>query len=341
MIKVSVIVPVYKVPLKYLRACLDSLAAQTLQECEFIVVSDGAPEAECAICAEYAGKDSRLKFFRREHAGVSATRNYGIEQAQGEYISFVDADDIIKKETLETLYFHASQWDSDVISTNYGTTNKSHVFIPFNKKNISNFNRTNLDIVFKEFINEKNNSLPRGPCGKLYKRNFLYQNNIRFLEYIEIGEDIIFNFNVFSKAKILSYLPNELYQYRNNAFSTTRKYETKAFKKYLTPLVILNDLVGNKYSVELANETLQSFYGCLMKIYQANLGKDLLLEELHFLQKETQSKTFIKLIQASNIHFNDIQRNIEIFLMKKGFSIFFHLRILKFKIFHHYFSRFQ
>ena len=82
MIKVSVIVPVYKVPLKYLRACLDSLTAQTLQECEFIVVSDGAPEAECAICAEYAGKDSRLKFFRREHAGVSATRNYGIEKAQ-------------------------------------------------------------------------------------------------------------------------------------------------------------------------------------------------------------------------------------------------------------------
>lgn len=52
--KVSIIVPIYKVPLEYLRACLDSLAAQTVQECEFVVVSDGAPEAECSVCEEYA-----------------------------------------------------------------------------------------------------------------------------------------------------------------------------------------------------------------------------------------------------------------------------------------------
>ena len=56
MIKVSVIVPVYKVPLEYLRGCLESLAAQTLQECEFLIVSDGAPEAECSICDKYTTK---------------------------------------------------------------------------------------------------------------------------------------------------------------------------------------------------------------------------------------------------------------------------------------------
>ena len=102
-IKVSVVIPVYRTPLEYLRACLDSLVAQTMQECEFIVVSDGAPEAECSICEEYAARDCRIKFFRREHAGVSATRNYGMAQALGKYISFVDSDDWIDANILDCL----------------------------------------------------------------------------------------------------------------------------------------------------------------------------------------------------------------------------------------------
>ena len=66
-IKVSVVIPIYNV-LPYLRTCLDSLTAQTIQESEFIMVSDGASEEECSICNEYVAKDSRFKFFRREHA---------------------------------------------------------------------------------------------------------------------------------------------------------------------------------------------------------------------------------------------------------------------------------
>ena len=115
MIKVSVIIPVYKVPLEYLQACFDSLAAQTMQECEFIVVSDGAPNEERSICEEYAAKDSRFNFFKQEHAGVSATRNYGIDQAQGKYIAFVDADDWIDPETNQIVYDYAFENDSDIV----------------------------------------------------------------------------------------------------------------------------------------------------------------------------------------------------------------------------------
>ena len=78
MIKVSVIVPVYIVPLEYLQTCLDSLIAQTMRECEFIIVSDGALETECSICENYAKRDSRLKFYKRAHAGVSATRKSAV-----------------------------------------------------------------------------------------------------------------------------------------------------------------------------------------------------------------------------------------------------------------------
>ena len=123
--KVSVIVPVYKVPLEYLRECLGSLAAQTLQESEFIIVSDGAPKEECSICDEYATKDIRFKFFKREHAGVSTTRNYGIAQALGEYITFVDADDWIDKSTLQEIYTFVKKNNSDILTMDfYETKNK-------------------------------------------------------------------------------------------------------------------------------------------------------------------------------------------------------------------------
>ena len=132
-IKVSIIVPVYKVPLEYLRDCLDSLNAQTLQECEFIVVSDGAPEAECSICEEYAAKDSRFKFFKREHAGVSATRNFGIKQALGEYISFVDSDDWIERDYTSILASLKNNPDVVFFSFNYHKTKKRRYNLPFPK----------------------------------------------------------------------------------------------------------------------------------------------------------------------------------------------------------------
>ena len=117
-VKISVIIPVFKVPQEYLRACLDSLAAQTLQETEFIIVSDGAPDAENHICEEYIQKDSRFKFFKKEHAGVSAARNYGVKLAQGEYISFVDGDDWIEPGILEDAYKTIGKKEVDIIFWN-------------------------------------------------------------------------------------------------------------------------------------------------------------------------------------------------------------------------------
>ena len=111
----SIIIPVYKVPLEYLRACFDSLVAQTMQESEFIIVSDGAPEAECSVCEEFTKKDSRFKFYKCNHAGVSAARNFGINQVQGEYITFVDSDDKITPNFCSSIYNKAYKWDSDIL----------------------------------------------------------------------------------------------------------------------------------------------------------------------------------------------------------------------------------
>ena len=82
---ISVIVPVYKVE-KYLPACLDSLLAQTYQNFELLLVDDGSPDKCWEILQQYAAQDARVCIFRKENGGVSSARNFGLEQARGEYI---------------------------------------------------------------------------------------------------------------------------------------------------------------------------------------------------------------------------------------------------------------
>lgn len=97
--KISVIVPVYNVE-KYLRRCIDSILAQTFADFELLLIDDGSKDSSGAICDEYAEKDNRILVFHKENGGVSSARNVGLDNAKGEWITFVDADDYVSKEWL-------------------------------------------------------------------------------------------------------------------------------------------------------------------------------------------------------------------------------------------------
>lgn len=92
--KISVIVPVYNVE-KYINKCIDSILDQTYADFELLLIDDGSPDNCGAICDEYAAKDSRVRVFHQNNAGVSAARNKGLDEARGEFITFVDSDDYI------------------------------------------------------------------------------------------------------------------------------------------------------------------------------------------------------------------------------------------------------
>ena len=94
-IKISVIVPIYN-RAAYLPCCLDSLAAQSLQDVEFLLIDDGSRDQSGEICEAYAAKDSRFRVTRKENGGLSSARNAGLEQARGDYIMFVDSDDRVE-----------------------------------------------------------------------------------------------------------------------------------------------------------------------------------------------------------------------------------------------------
>ena len=106
--KVSVIVPVYKAE-AYLHSCIDSILNQTFQNFEILLVDDGSPDRSGAICDDYASKDSRITALHQENQGQAAARNYAMKIARGEWICFVDSDDLIHPQMLELLYDAAVQ----------------------------------------------------------------------------------------------------------------------------------------------------------------------------------------------------------------------------------------
>ena len=99
---VSVIIPVYNSEL-YLNCCLDSILAQSYETLEIILVDDGSTDASSAICDDYAKKDHRIKVIHKTNGGVSSARNAGIRRATGDYFVFIDADDYIKPDSIESM----------------------------------------------------------------------------------------------------------------------------------------------------------------------------------------------------------------------------------------------
>lgn len=111
--RVSIIVPVYKTE-KYIRRCLDSVAGQTLDDIEIILIDDGSPDSCGEICEEYKRKDGRIRVIHQENQGVSAARNAGLRIAAGEYIGFVDSDDYVESDMYEFLYGLAMENNADI-----------------------------------------------------------------------------------------------------------------------------------------------------------------------------------------------------------------------------------
>lgn len=101
---VSIIIPVYKVKEEYLRKCIESVINQTFKDIEIILIDDGSPDNCGAICDEYAQIDNRIKVIHKENGGVSSARNAGLDNAIGEYIMFVDADDWVDCSFAESMY---------------------------------------------------------------------------------------------------------------------------------------------------------------------------------------------------------------------------------------------
>lgn len=209
-----------------------------MQECEFIVVSDGAPEEECYVCEEYAIKDPRFKYFKREHAGVSATRNYGIKQAQGEYISFVDSDDWIEKNY--TLFFSKLNTFPDIIFFNYTLHFKNNIYLkPFPQTTFIDTKSIYSHLL--KLLDYKKNDFLGYTWNKFFKRSIIETHELHFSENIYFLEDEIFTLQYCLHISNLYIYNTDLYHYRFSKSGLT--YANKSAAVYHNVFVKLTEAI--------------------------------------------------------------------------------------------------
>ena len=157
---ISVIVPVYKVE-AYLPRCIRSLLRQSYKHLEILLIDDGSPDRCGEICDEYAEKDKRINVIHKENGGLPSARNAGLEIAKGEYVAFIDSDDMIESNYLELLYASNRQENSDISFCKFSRFDGVNTFefkenFPLNPIVVDSQNEAFLQIV-RRLLSQKNN----------------------------------------------------------------------------------------------------------------------------------------------------------------------------------------
>jgi len=257
---ISIVIPVYNVRSEYLDECCKSLCTQTLPNAEYIFVFDGVQKELFNICNKYQQEDSRFKITSIPHSGVSSARNFGISQAAGQYILFVDADDHITEPTaLAQIYGFCIITKCEVLLHSWAETEQTKIH-NYLKDNIQALSPSQKEAILKNLLFCKNTDFSGAPWAKVFHRNFLLQNNIFFKDNCPIGQDRVFNYEALHKAKKISYLKEALYAYRISTTSSTQKFRANGLLDLLPYIEELQSLSSNKFPELIGRETLEMFY---------------------------------------------------------------------------------
>lgn len=226
--KITVIVPVYNVE-KYLHRCLDSIIQQTFNDIEILLVNDGSTDQSGHICDEYQAKDSRIKVFHKTNEGISATREYAVHLAKGDYIQFVDSDDWIDLDMLERLYNVAQNNEADIVACNFiEEYGDQSVRISAITDNLQTFTR----MVVSSYW---------GVLWKLLiKRELFHKGNIHFPKGIDGGEDYFVVTSLLLEADTIAFediYPYHYFRGNEHSFIATPSLEKLIFQVRATELV--------------------------------------------------------------------------------------------------------
>lgn len=300
--EISVIVPVYKVE-SYLKKCIESILSQTFDNFELILVDDGSPDRCGEICDEYAQKDNRIKVVHKENGGLSSARNIGIDIARAKYINFIDSDDWIEKESLETLYKLANETGADIVQGK-GVIAKNEKKRELIKK--MSFNTyTNIQALH-ELFNYEGGEIRVVAFNKLYSRNLF--EDLRYPEGI-IHEDEYLTPRLIYKANKIVVIDSQLYNYRLSENSIMR---SEFSIKNLDKLYVLNNISEfyefiNQYDLKKKTEIIYilALIDSYKKVYKNIDNKEEILNKL---------KVDFNNLYGKIIKFSDVNIKIKIFL---------------------------
>lgn len=212
--KISIIIPIYNVE-KYLPACVESILQQTYKNLEVILVDDGSPDRCPVICDELAQKDDRIQVIHQKNKGLSGARNTGIDNAQGDYLIFVDSDDTVEQTLVEELYTYAEKWNCAIVACG-----RNYIFedgqivckIAHDESKVYGF---------EEAMQEMNSFrlFDMSAWAKIYRKELF--EDIQFPEG-KLSEDYYIMYKLFDKAQTIGYVAKPLYNYLQRQSSISR-----------------------------------------------------------------------------------------------------------------------
>lgn len=266
---ISIIVPVYNVPGVYIKECINSLLEQNYDKYEILIINDNSNDQTRKVLSIYESNEKVRIIDLDVNKGVSNARNIGVIKAQYDWIMFVDSDDWIETSTLTDLAPYLKN-DIDVLMFDgniYFNDKKNfrNKFLPYEiPTKVDNFDDVRLEVINKT-------STPHCPkfenigitFGKIYKKSFIQNNNLKFNVNLSRAEDLIFFFDVINKKPNLLYLPNNYkYYYRKNMYSTVNKYNKnveEVFKNTINEYAKRIDDKSHK-EVNALNQRIASYF---------------------------------------------------------------------------------
>lgn len=233
--KVSVIVPVYNVE-RYLPQCVESLIHQTLHEIEIILVDDGSTDGSAELCDKLALSDFRVRVFHQKNQGLSGARNTGMQNAAAEWLMFLDGDDWLELDAIESLIEKALPDVELVVGSFYRTyTNGEKQAYPgditefnFDMETYGKYLRGTSIATYNSFANLYPEEMRCGPhmnsaCFKLYRRDIIHQNGLLMPIKDRIGEDQIFNLIYLQYVTHVYFVNQPIYHYRQRQGSLSHR----------------------------------------------------------------------------------------------------------------------
>ena len=285
--EISLIIPVYNAE-KYLLEALKSVTEQTFKNFEAIVVNDGSTDKSCEIASKFANKYENFKIINQENMGTGEAKNTGIKNSKGKYIAFLDSDDFLAPNFLESLYKLLIETNADISYCNfnlYHTKTKISIYMPFTAKS----GIYESEKAFAKLISDV--SLHHFPWNKLYKKSLFTENDIKF--YNMFYEDVATCPKIFYYAKRVAVTSKPLYYYRRHKKSLIAVMDSSKINDFVKSLGITRNFLEEnneyqKYKVRFkwyAKRVKFQVYYCIL---------------LDYIRNKTLDKIYVNLKNAGN-----------------------------------------
>lgn len=255
--EISLVIAVYNGE-KYLKTCLDSVKAQTFTDFEVICVNDGSTDNSLQILEEYSQNDSRVKIINKKNEGCSVARNVGIRWSQGNFLTFLDQDDLLHPQAFEMLHYMIEKYRADVASFTYQDVPDNFVLSQPQTYNVSDLKEHLINYPFKYFFkNKKGSSVV--VWTRLYRKSSV--GDLCFPQGIQPAEDTIYTLMVLNRIKKLVTTKLPLLYYRNSSISVMNMGITgKYVKSHLDAGCKLYDYFITNHRLSANDEKIMKYY---------------------------------------------------------------------------------